>query len=134
MFCKKGILRNFVKFTGKHLSQSLFFNKVAGCLRPATLLKKRIWYRYFHVNFVKFLRIPFLTEHPRWLLPCDFETRYNSICAKPAFNKFGQQLPHSTSYNIITIGSHDFLKIIYASVSLREKTSSTQTVFYGNLP
>ena len=28
--CKKGVLRNFAKFTGKHLCQSLFFNKVAG--------------------------------------------------------------------------------------------------------
>ena len=27
---KKGALRNFAKFTGKHLCQSLFFNKVAG--------------------------------------------------------------------------------------------------------
>ena len=38
-FCKKGVLRNFAKFKGKHLCQSLFFNKVAG-LRPATLFKK----------------------------------------------------------------------------------------------
>ena len=30
VFCKKGILRNFAKFTGKHLCQSLFFNIVAG--------------------------------------------------------------------------------------------------------
>ena len=30
VFCKKGVLRNFTKFTGKHLRQSLFFNKVAG--------------------------------------------------------------------------------------------------------
>ena len=29
VFCKKGVLRNFTKFTGKHLHQSLFFNKVA---------------------------------------------------------------------------------------------------------
>ena len=35
VFCKKGVLKNFTKFTGKHLCQSLFFNKVAG-LRPAT--------------------------------------------------------------------------------------------------
>ena len=28
-FCKKGTLRNFAKFTEKHLCQSLFFNKVA---------------------------------------------------------------------------------------------------------
>ena len=30
VFSKKGVLKNFVKFTGKHLCQSLFFNKVAG--------------------------------------------------------------------------------------------------------
>ena len=30
MFCKKGFLKNFTKFTGKHLCQSLFFNAVAG--------------------------------------------------------------------------------------------------------
>ena len=38
VFCKKGVLWNFAKFTGKHMWQSLFFNKNAG-LRPATLLK-----------------------------------------------------------------------------------------------
>ena len=27
---KKVVIRNFTKFTGKHLCQSLFFNKVAG--------------------------------------------------------------------------------------------------------
>ena len=36
---KKGALGNFAKFTGKHLRQSLFFNKVAG-LRLATLSKR----------------------------------------------------------------------------------------------
>ena len=35
---KKDVLRNFAKFMGKRLCQSLFFNKVA-VLRPATLLK-----------------------------------------------------------------------------------------------
>ena len=35
---KKGVLRNFTKFAGKHLCQSLFFNKVTG---PATLLKNK---------------------------------------------------------------------------------------------
>ena len=63
MFCKKGVLRNFAKFTGRHLCQSLFFNKVAG-LKPATLLKKRFWHRCFPVNFAKFLRIPFSCRTP----------------------------------------------------------------------
>ena len=57
LFCKKGILKNFAKFTGKHL-----------CLRPATLLKKRLWRRCFPVNFVKYQRTPFLIEHLWWLL------------------------------------------------------------------
>ena len=30
VFREKGILRNFTKFTGKHLCQSLYFNKVTG--------------------------------------------------------------------------------------------------------
>ena len=68
---KTPVPRNFAKFTGKHLRQSLLFNKVAGLcqnlfcnkvagLRPATLLKKRLWHRCFLVNFAKILRILFL--------------------------------------------------------------------------
>ena len=63
VFCKKGVLRNFSKFTGKHLCLSLFFNKLAG-LR----LKKRLWHTCFPVNFEKFLRTSFFTEHLLWLL------------------------------------------------------------------
>ena len=57
VLCKKSILRNFAKFTEKHLCQRLFLNKVAG-LRPETLLKKSLWYRSFPVNFGKFPRTP----------------------------------------------------------------------------
>ena len=42
VFCKKGVLRNFTKFTGKHLFQSLFFNKVAG-LRPPFYIEHLWW-------------------------------------------------------------------------------------------
>ena len=37
-------------------------------VRPATLLKKRLWHRRFLVNFVKFLRRPSFIEHLWWLL------------------------------------------------------------------
>ena len=66
-FCKKGILGNFAKITGKQFCQSLFFNKVTG-LRLAILLKKRLWLWCFPVNFVKVLKTPFLKEHLWWLL------------------------------------------------------------------
>ena len=52
---KKGFLKSFFIFTGKHLCQSLFFTKVEG-LRPVTLLKKRLWHRCFLVNLAKSLR------------------------------------------------------------------------------
>ena len=56
---KKGVLRNFAQFTGKHQCQTLFFIKVAG-LSPVTLIKKSLWHRCFPVNFAKFLGSPFL--------------------------------------------------------------------------
>ena len=48
VFCKKGVLGNLTKFTGKHLW-------------------KRLCHRCFPVNFVRFLRTPFFREHLRWL-------------------------------------------------------------------
>ena len=61
---RKGVLRSFAKFTGKHLCQILFFNKVAG-LTPATLLKKRLWHRCFLVNFCEISKNTFFTKHLR---------------------------------------------------------------------
>ena len=43
VFCKKDVFRKFPKFTGKHLCQRIFFNKVTG--------------------IAKLLRTTFLTEH-----------------------------------------------------------------------
>ena len=51
-----GVLRNFAKFTGKHLCQKFFFNKVAE--------SQSLWHRCFPVNFVKFLRTLFLQITP----------------------------------------------------------------------
>ena len=45
VFCKKGV----IKF----------------CLRPATLLKKRLWRRCFPVNFAKFLKTVFFHRTPQ---------------------------------------------------------------------
>ena len=65
---RKGVLRNFAKFSGKFLCQIIFLIKlqVSG-LRPATLLKKRLWHGCFPVNFVNFLKTPFL-QNKSWQL------------------------------------------------------------------
>ena len=78
VFCNKAVLRNFAKFIGKHLCQSLFFNKAAS-VRPATLLKRRQWYRCFPVDFTKFLRTSFLTDHLQLLL---LDGRYFKVVSK----------------------------------------------------
>ena len=54
---KRVALKNFGKFTGKHLCRSLLSKKVA---KPATSLKKTLRNRYFPVNFAKFLRASYL--------------------------------------------------------------------------
>ena len=67
VFCKKGALKNFAKLIGKHLCQSLFFNKVKS-LRPANYIKEKLSPRFFPVNFGKFLRKLIFIEHLWWLL------------------------------------------------------------------
>ena len=96
MFCKKGVLRNFTKFTGKHLYQSLIFNKVA-CVRPATLIKKRLWHKCFPVNFAKTSKNTFSYRTPAvapsenvlnlFLIFYPFQTRFpDKVC--PYVNDF----------------------------------------------
>ena len=89
MFCEKGVLRNFTnsqentcarvsslitfhasKFTIKiperrHWPRSgIFIVNFEAC----NFIKKGLWHRCFPMNFAKFLRAPFLTEHLWWLL------------------------------------------------------------------
>ena len=58
VFYKKSVLRKFAKLLGKHLCQSLFFNKVAD----------------LPVNFVRFLRTSFFIEYLWWLLLFSIKT------------------------------------------------------------
>ena len=55
-------LRNFTNFVGKHLCQSLFFNKIAD-LRPATLLKIESLAQVFSCEFCEISENTFFTEN-----------------------------------------------------------------------
>ena len=57
VFYKECVLKNFAKFTGKHLCYSLFVDEVAGWRLS---LNKRLSHRCFPVNFGKFLKAPSL--------------------------------------------------------------------------
>ena len=64
---EKGVLRNFASSQENTCTRVSFFDKVTG-LRPVTLLKNKLWYSCFPVNFVKFSRRPFFAERLRLLL------------------------------------------------------------------
>ena len=61
---RKAVLKNFVKFTGKHLCQSFFFNKVAD-LRPkaCNFIKKETLAQMLSCEFCKIFKNTFFTEH-----------------------------------------------------------------------
>ena len=61
---KKVILRNFTKLTGKHLCNSLLFNKVAG----PRLIKKETLVQVFSCKFCEISNNTFFTEH-LWATP-----------------------------------------------------------------
>ena len=56
MFCKNDVLRNFTRFTGKHLCQSLFFNKV-------NFIKKETLAQVFFCEFCEISKNTFFKEH-----------------------------------------------------------------------
>ena len=49
VFCKKDVLRNFAKFTGKHLFNGLCLNKVAGLV--CNFIKKKTLAQVFSREF-----------------------------------------------------------------------------------
>lgn len=65
---EKDVLKNFSKFIWKHLCRRFFFNEVNLGLRPATLLKWRLRYWIFFVNFAKFVKTSFFKNTSWWLL------------------------------------------------------------------
>ena len=60
MFCKKGVLRNFAKFTGKHLRQSLFFLQAWAC----NFIKKETLAQMFSSEFCKISKDTFSYRTP----------------------------------------------------------------------
>ena len=64
---KKSVLRNFRKFTRKHLCQSLLFNK------------KRLWHRCFPVNLAKFLSTNILQNTSGRLLLRPFPKFFKAV-------------------------------------------------------
>ena len=73
VFCEKGVVRKFTKFTEKHLCQRLFFNKVAGL--------KRLWHRFFVSKNTFLYRTPLVAVSV-------FETSSVAVCPHSIISSF----------------------------------------------
>ena len=58
MFCKKGVLKNFVKLTGKKLSRP----------KACNVIKKETPSQVFSCKFCEIFKTTFFIDHLRWLL------------------------------------------------------------------
>ena len=72
VFCKKGVLKNFVQFTGKHLYQSLFFNEVA-CV-ASNFIKKETRSQVFSCEFCEIFQKTYFEEHLQTATSVTFNT------------------------------------------------------------
>ena len=69
---RKGVLGNFTKFTGKHLCQSLFFNKVAG-----------LWWLILFRSFGTLVRICRICEEDSFSRQSFVSSQWRKIFAAP---------------------------------------------------
>ena len=87
VFCEKGVLKNFAKFRGRHLRQSLFFNKIAGSARNfikketefCEMSKNTFFYRTPLVAAPGFRNILNEKEAPTEMFFCKFAIFFNSF-------------------------------------------------------
>ena len=97
---RKGVLRNFTKFTGNTCARVSFSIKLQD---PATLLKKRVWYRCFPANFAKFLRTTFLQNTSGRLLL--------SLCTNILYGKLKEVLIKLVSF-ISNRGEKQYIDVV----------------------
>ena len=100
MFCKKSAFKNFTKFTGKHLCQSLLFNKVTR-LRPATLIKKRSW--NFSCELCETFWRTHLVAASRMTYVKKYQLQYEAYTCEPCYNLLSLFKPHRKNIYCIKI-------------------------------
>ena len=76
---RKGVVRNFAKFTGKHLCQSLFFNKIS-------FIKKVTLTQVCSCEFCEISKNTLFTDHLRVTTSEESPTKY-SPTSSPAMEK-----------------------------------------------
>ena len=93
---RKGVLGNFAKFTGKHLRQSLFFNKLAGA--ASNFIKKETLAHVFSCETYEFSKNIFITEQLQWLLLVERSLTSEPPTTVPIIENVSDVPQYKTSY------------------------------------
>ena len=109
VFFKKGVFKNFTKFTGKDLQQSLFLSKVA------SLKKENLPQEIFNNIF--------FIEQLQWLQHCDCLVEANKLTGKIYQSSFKKRKFVVSRINLFAIKELDFLKVfIFLRCIFSDKT------------
>ena len=84
VFCIKGALKNFAKFTGKHLCQSPLFNKVAGP-QACNFTKKETLEQVFSCEFCEIFKNTFFYRTPSVAASVSISFRLKNMGSLPNF-------------------------------------------------
>ena len=97
---RKGVLRNFAKFTGKHLYLSLFFKKVAGA---CNFVKKETLVQVFSCEFCEISKKSFSNRTP----PGDYFCFFSNYILFPCYwrNCFYFLLVHHIHLPLIEVAT-----------------------------
>ena len=100
VFCKKGVLRNLANSTGKHLCQSLYFNKVAGLSPQAyNVIKIETLAQVFFSEFCQISKNTFSHRTPPVAASA---TAYSEPCQKFKMELFAKIVHDWKSLTIFT--------------------------------
>ena len=119
--CSVSVLRN--TFTGKHLCQSLFINKVASVQIKKETIKKETLAQVFSCKFAKFQRTLFLTEHLQWLLLHMLSSKTSQYSQENTYDVFSREFCE-------TFQNSFFIERLWCCVVFAKRLQSTGSTFF----
>ena len=112
MFCKKGLLRNFAKFTGKHLRQRYFFHKIADA---RNFIKNETLIQVSSCEFCGFSKNTFFTEHLRTTVSASLDYALTScgIWLNADFATWNLLMENITPVSTIAFKVHVVMTLVF---------------------
>ena len=118
MFCKKDVLQNFAKFTGKHLCQSLYFNKVT--VYACNFIKKETLAQVFSCKFSEMSKKKFSYRTP----PVAASAFFRKVKANITFFPFMSNASFPLALASIVV--KEAVKIENTTIPIKIQTRATQ--------